>query len=102
MFSEFNCVFCCGHVSIEEELYILPNPAQVSLSLSEREESSIAWAVQSDILLDHFPCSGNANAKTHFFPVKPMLRQYCRTNLSLHKGYFLSGAFPFLLKGIVD
>lgn len=35
-------------------------------------------------------------------PVKPMLRQYCRTNLSLHKGYFLSGAFSFLLKGIVD
>lgn len=81
---------------------MLPNPAQVSPSLSQREESSVARAVQSDTLLDQFLRSGDANAKIHFFPVKPMLRQYCRTNLSLHKGYFLSGAFPFLLKGIVD
>lgn len=95
-------MFGCGHVSTEEGLHILPNPAQVFLSLSQREENSIARAVQSDIVLDQFLLSGDANAKIHFFPVKPVLRQYCRTNLSLHKGYFLSGAFPFLLKGIVD
>jgi len=95
-------VFCCGNVSEEEGSYILPNPAQATPSLSQREDSSRAQAVQSDILLDQFLRSGDENAKIHFFPVKPMLRQYCRTNLSLHKGYFVSGAFPFSLKGIVD
>lgn len=88
------CVFCWGHLS-EEGLYILRNPAQASLCLFLREECNAAQAVQSDILLDRFLCSRNANTKTDFFPVKPVLRQYCRTNLSLHKGYFLSGAFPF-------
>lgn len=96
-----NSVFYCGRVSVVEELHELPNPAQVSLSQSEGSEQRIS-TVHSDILLDQFLRSGDANAKIHFFPVKPMLRQYCRTNLSLHKGYFLSGAFPFLLKGIVD
>lgn len=78
-----NCMNC---------LILLKSPC-----LSQKEVT-----VHSDILLDQFLRSGDANAKIHFFPVKPTLRQYCRTNLSLHKGYFLSGAFPFLLKGIVD
>lgn len=96
-----NAVFYCEGISVVEQLHELPNPAQVSLSESEGSEQHIS-TVHSDILLDQFLHSGDANAKIHFFPVKPTLRQYCRTNLSLHKGYFLSGAFPFLLKGIVD
>lgn len=38
----FGCVFCCGHISVAEELDELPNPAQVSLSLSQREASNVA------------------------------------------------------------
>lgn len=55
---------------MEEGLDVLPDPAQAFPPLRQREGSSTARAVHTHILLDPFLLSGNANAKTHFFPCK--------------------------------
>lgn len=49
---------------------MLPNPAQASPSLRQREGNSTARAVLIPVPLEQFLHPGNANAKTHFFPCK--------------------------------